>query len=179
LIRQIISIFIPLCHFNQKKKTILIRTPVLWYTSILISVVFCTDDFSSDEDDDAAADQDSGPRCRALYHYSAKLNDELNLEPGEWNRIIFSIDCVKFCVLCTYFRGFFRSNVPITRLESEKFRYFYTDLKPPVVYNEYADRVYRETYKEYIRVENRGRLRGCLFFILKIQGLGNRDKKNR
>lgn len=43
-----------------------------------------TDDFSSDEDDDgAAADENSGPRCKALYHYSAKLNDELNLEPGE------------------------------------------------------------------------------------------------
>lgn len=43
------------------------------------------DDFSSDEDDDADEEIINGPRCKALYHYSAKLNDELSLEPGKLN----------------------------------------------------------------------------------------------
>jgi len=50
------------------------------------------DDFSSDEEDATAADEADEddeeyadrPRCKALYHYSAKLNDELNLRPGKW-----------------------------------------------------------------------------------------------
>ncbi|XP_025412380.1 nostrin [Sipha flava] len=41
------------------------------------------DDFSSDEDDGADEENVDGPRCKALYHYSAKLNDELSLEPGD------------------------------------------------------------------------------------------------
>ncbi|VVC41607.1 Hypothetical protein CINCED_3A006964 [Cinara cedri] len=42
------------------------------------------DDFSSNEDNDG--DEENYiqiPRCKALYHYSAKLNDELCLEPGD------------------------------------------------------------------------------------------------
>lgn len=42
------------------------------------------DDFSSDEDDDDDENIKS-PRCKALYPYSAKLNDELSLEPGKSN----------------------------------------------------------------------------------------------
>lgn len=46
-----------------------------------------TDDFSSDEDDADDDDDENikGPRCKALYQYSAKLNDELSLEPGKSN----------------------------------------------------------------------------------------------
>ncbi|KAF0765003.1 nostrin, partial [Aphis craccivora] len=42
-------------------------------------------DFSSDEDDADDDDDENikGPRCKALYQYSAKLNDELSLEPGD------------------------------------------------------------------------------------------------
>lgn len=44
---------------------------------------FLADDFSSDEDDDVDEENNiKSPRCKALYHYSAKLNDELCLEPG-------------------------------------------------------------------------------------------------
>jgi len=48
------------------------------------------DDFSSDEDDADDDDDDDDenikrPRCKALYQYSAKLNDELSLEPGKSN----------------------------------------------------------------------------------------------
>ncbi|KAL4097041.1 hypothetical protein QTP88_021881 [Uroleucon formosanum] len=44
------------------------------------------DDFSSDEEDADDDDDDENikrPRCKALYQYSAKLNDELSLEPGD------------------------------------------------------------------------------------------------
>lgn len=54
------------------------------------------DDFSSDEDDDGVADAENGPRCKALYHYAAKLNDELNLEPGEFLSIIVGLATVSF-----------------------------------------------------------------------------------
>jgi len=43
------------------------------------------DDFSSDEED-AQADEEYAecrPRCKAIYHYSAKLNDELTLKPDD------------------------------------------------------------------------------------------------
>lgn len=43
------------------------------------------DDFSSDEDDDDDDENIKSPRCKALYQYSAKLNDELSLEPGKSN----------------------------------------------------------------------------------------------
>ena len=45
------------------------------------------DDFSSDEDDADDDDDENikSPRCKALYQYSAKLNDELSLEPGKSN----------------------------------------------------------------------------------------------
>ncbi|XP_050531762.1 nostrin [Daktulosphaira vitifoliae] len=42
------------------------------------------DDFSSDEDNSVDV---SSPRCKAIYPYTAKLNDELNLEPGDIIRV--------------------------------------------------------------------------------------------
>jgi hypothetical protein len=53
-------------------------------------IVAFADDFSSDEDDGADEENVDGPRCKALYHYSAKLNDELSLEPGKSNDTILT-----------------------------------------------------------------------------------------